>query len=228
MPDYLRLDWASQEVTPFKITKYEDESKNSFYVKPGVCYSTYSLETGSFLNIENLNSRFDWGDNQKVFIEVDVGINLGIKNAKIKIEQVGPDAPDDGWGNYPYFYKIEPQDDFDETGKVIKIRDSKKQTKCYVLIGYLKNDTLKNGTPSDSEENSEESNDEYVPVQILKENVIFVQSVVSGIPCLAPFPYFRGGLTHLESINKDLQYNISNSSSSSSNSDNSSSSTSSN
>lgn len=188
----------------FPILKSDSENESEFYVGDGVCYSTYSLETGSFLNIQNLKKPFNWGKDEKIFIEIDVGLNLGIKSAKIKNEIVGEEAPDDGWKNYPYFYKIEPQDDI-EDGKVKKIRDGKRQVKCYALIGYLLDDKNKNGDEKGNEEGDDnneeiENSDSYIPVQILKENILLVQSVVSGIPCLAPFPYFNGGLTHLLAI----------------------------
>jgi hypothetical protein len=201
----------------FPITKSDGEDESEFYVGDGVCYSTYSLETGSFLNIEGLNKNFNWGKDEKIYIEIEVGLNLGIKNAKLKHAAVGEDGPDDGWRNYPYFYKIEPEDTF-EDGKVTKIRDGKRQTKCYVLIGYLQDDGNKNGDEKKKDEENEEENggdgegegeeenteNVYVPVQILRENVLLVQSVVSGIPCLAPFPYFIGGLTHILAIKRDL------------------------
>lgn len=192
---------TSREIIAFPIIKSSGDAEDEFYVGDGVCYSTYSFETGSFLKIDNLNTNFNWGKNEKIFIEIDVGPNLGVKNATIKNEIIGKQAPSGGWSNYPFFYKIEPQDDFDDQGRVIKIRDGKRQSKCYVLIGYLEDDSLKNG---DSEEESETSTDNvYNPVQILKENVLLIQTVVSGIPCLAPFPYFKGGLTHLLSIKED-------------------------
>jgi hypothetical protein len=187
----------------FEIIKSSGAADNEFYVGNGVCYSTYSFETGSFLNIQKLNEPFNWGKNEKIFIEIDVGLNLGAKKARIKNEIVGDGAPESGWKNYPYFYKIEPQDDFDEKGKVTKIRDGKRQVKCYVLIGYLEDDNNKNGNANS--DGDDDQDDTYVPVQILKENVLLVQSVVSGVPCLAPFPYFKGGLIHLNSILEDLQ-----------------------
>jgi len=194
----------------FPIRKSDGEKEDEFYVGDGVCYSTYSLETGSFLNIEGLNEDFSWSKNEKIYIEIDVGLNLGPKNAKLRHAEIGDNAPDDGWKNYPYFYKIEPEDTIDENGVVKKIRDGKRQTKCYVLIGYLQDDNNKNGDLRQDSENSEDGgNDEedtaYAPVQILKENVLLVQSVVSGIPCLVPFPYFNGGLTHLLSIKTDME-----------------------
>lgn len=202
------------EIFPFVISYSTGEGApdNEFYVKDGVCYSTYSFETGSFINIKNLNTNFIWEKDQKIFIEIDVGTNLGVKKAVIKNELIGDDAPEGGWVNYPYFYRIEPQDEFDDKGRVVKIRDGKKQTKCYVLIGYYDDDTTKNGTIKSDEEGEENNTpkpesdpDRFIPVQILKENVLLIQTVVSGVPCLAPFPYFKGGFIHLSSIKQDLE-----------------------
>jgi len=204
---------TSQEIIAFPIIKSSGDAEDEFYIGDGVCYSTYSFETGSFLTIDRLNTNFNWGKNEKVFIEIDVGPNLGVKNAKIKNELIGDSAPENGWVNYPYFYKIEPQDDFDDKGRVTKIRDGKRQLKCYVLIGYLEDDSNKNGDlnkneDEEGESSSEESSDDfYSPVQILRENILLIQTVVSGIPCIAPFPYFKGGLTHLSSIKEDSERN---------------------
>jgi hypothetical protein len=212
---YEELTWGYNDLIPFAIKPGTTEGEYS--VGDGICYSTYSLETGSFLQVQDLNTTFNLDQNEKIFIEIDVGTNLGVKNAKLKHEPVGQEAPEGGWTNYPYFYKIEPQDIF-ENGKVTKFRDGKRQRKCYVLIGYLENDTNKNGDQDLNVKDPESLN----PVQILRENVLLIQSVVSGIPCLAPFPYFMGGLTHYLTIKQDMATGLSSSSSSSS-TDNSSS-----
>jgi hypothetical protein len=193
----------SREKISFPILPSENsDQENQFYVGDGVCYSTYSLETGSFIKINGLNTDFSWESNAKVFLEIDVGINLSIRgnSAQLKIETVGEEAPDGGWGTYPAFYSIEPRDIIGEDGKIERRIDSKRQRKCYVLIGYLENDSNKNGDSDNKQSNSNDNENEKVPVQILTENVILIQTVVSGVPCLAPFPYFKGGLTHLESI----------------------------
>jgi hypothetical protein len=195
---------SSLEPIAFPIIKSSGQADNEFYVGDGVCYSTYSLETGSFLNIQNLNTPFSWERDQKIYIEIDVAMNLGAKKAVIKNEFVGEAAPEDGWKNYPYFYKIEPQDDFNN-GRVTKVRDGKRQLKCYVLIGYLSDDSNKNGDGIGGDESESSNSDAYDPVQILKENILLVPSIVSGVPCLAPFPYFKGGLTHLLAIKTDLE-----------------------
>jgi hypothetical protein len=203
---------GSSEQISFEIKRATGTQEEMYYVADGICYSTYSLETGSFLKIGNLNTDFKWEKDQKVFLEFSVGTNLGIRSGIIKIEKIGEDAPVGGWSNYPYFYKIEPQDEFKD-GRVVKIRDGKRQLKCYALIGYLDNDENKNGTPNSSNSSSSSSNP--VPVQILKENIILIPTVVSGVPCAIPFPYFKGGLTHLLSVKKDMSSSSSSSSSSS-------------
>jgi hypothetical protein len=213
-----------REDIAFEIVRSKEEGakENDYFIADGVCYSTFSFETGSFLKISGLNKPFTWEKNQKVYIEIEVGTNLGVKKASIKNELVGKDAPEGGWANYPYFYKIEPQDVFstDVPRRVLRLRDGKRQLKCYALIGYLDNDEYKNGT-DDIIPNSSSSSSVGSPVQILKENIILVPTTVSGVPCVAPFPYFMGGLTHLLTIKEDQ---LSSSSSSSSSNNNSSSS----
>ena len=132
---------TSTEPIAFPILKSTGESSpdNEFYIGDGICYSTYSLETGSFVKIEGLNTDFNWDKNDKVFIEMEVGLNLSVRNAKLKIEPVGKEAPENGWGTYPAFYSIEPRDIVSEN-KVIQRKEGKRQRKCYVLIGYLNND----------------------------------------------------------------------------------------
>jgi hypothetical protein len=196
---------VSNDLIPFKIQRSteEDAGPDAFYVQNGICYSTYSFETGSFINIQGLNETFTWEQNNKLFIEIDIGLNLSVRKAVIKCEPVGTNAPENGWVNYPYFYKIEPQDEFTE-GRVTKIRDGKRQLKCYVLIGYLSNDSNKNGIQlEENEETTEDEDPSFIPVQILRENILLINSVVSGVPCAVPFPYFKGGLIHLNSIKND-------------------------
>ena len=202
---------GSQEFIAFEIksSRASGSKPNDYYIGDGVCYSTFSLATGSFIKISGLNTPFTWEKDEKVFIEFDVATNLGVRNARIKHEKVGTNAPTDGWTNYPYFYKIEPQDEF-TNGRVTKIRDGKRQLKAYALVGYLTNDINKNGDNNNSSSSS--SSQLSSPIQILKENILLINSVVSGVPCTVPFPYFQGGLIHLQSIQEDLSSSSSSSS----------------
>jgi hypothetical protein len=180
---------------PFKIKKIvgEDIPDNSYYVESGVCFSSFSFDTGTFVPIKGLGSgsRYQLTDNKKLYIDIDILPNLQVSGAQIKCEKTNtPDI----WTNYPNMIEIKPSDEVDKDGRVTKIIDNKKQTKCYVLIGYDRNDTLKNGGKEG------EAQDPSVPVQILNTDFILLASVVSGVPVVFPCPYFNGQ-GHVNSIN---------------------------
>lgn len=198
--------------------KGDRATDKSFLVEPGVCFSRYSLDTGSFVPIQGLNQDFDnVKENDKFFIQFNLLSNLQVSGAQIKCEPIGDDAPEGGWKSYPEFYEITPQDEFDpDTGRVKKIRDGKRQTKCFALIGYQTDDTHKNSSKksnsssSSSQGSSSTSNDPNGSsssskktidwVQILDQNLILAATIVSGIPCVIPFPYLNAGYNHLASL----------------------------
>lgn len=193
--------------------KEENASDKSFLVEPGVCFSRYSLDTGSFVPIKKINEDFEVTDKgEKFFIQFDLYSNLQVSGATIKCEKVGAEAPDGGWKNYPEFYEITPQDEFSPEGRVTIIRDGKRQTKCFALIGYQTDDPYKNrvgqgggsspssrpSSPSSGPSSSSSNSPDWV--QILDQNLILVATIVSGIPCVIPFPYLNAGYNHLAEL----------------------------
>jgi hypothetical protein len=177
-----------QTSPPFQIKKVvsaDQNSQNSYYVENGVCFSSFSFDTGSFVPIQGLGSEtfYDFSSNKKFFIDISILPNLQVSGAQIKCATVGQNGED--WKNYPNMIEIQPQDEIDNNGRVTKLVDGKTQTKCYVLIGYRADDSTKNGqTPT--------QNVGSTPVQILDTNIILLASVVSGVPVVFPAPYFNG------------------------------------
>ncbi len=182
---------------PFTITESETQA-GSYYVGQGVCFSSFSFETGSFVPIKGLGTGFNYNleDNKKLYIDIKILPNLQVSGASIECNEVGPNS--DYWKNYPNMIEFKPVDEVDQNGRVTKIVDNKKQTNCYVLIGYNAQDVSKNGevltvpgtAPSE-------------PVQILDTNIILLASVVGGVPVVFPAPYFNG-LKHLTAIQDPL------------------------
>jgi len=180
--------------SPVQETSYAFEIKPSgsgYYIGDGVCFSTFSFNTGSFVPIKNLNTFFKFEKDFKVFIEIDVLPNLQPSGAQIKWGKVGSNGS--MWKNYPLMFEVQPQDEFDKDGRVIKLIDNKFQTKCFVLIGYRKDDQQKSG-PSPIDEKIGTA-----PVQILDTDFVLLASVVSGIPMLFPSPFFNG-TRHIKAI----------------------------
>jgi hypothetical protein len=176
---------------PFQIVP----SGSGYYVANGACFSTFSYDTGTFLPIKNLNTYFELKPDQKVFIEIDVLPNLQPSGAKITWDTVGANSK--SWKTYPTMFEVQPNDEMDKDGKVIKLIDNKCQTKCFILIGYKADDANKNGpTPIDS---SKKNTIGTTPVQILNTDFVLLASVVSGVPMIFPSPFFNG-TKHINAI----------------------------
>jgi hypothetical protein len=94
------------------------------------------------------------------------------------------------------FY-TQPQDEFDEDGRVKFLAEGKRQIKCYVLLGYRKDDTTKNGANSPLPSGSYEDNSDFV--QILNTDIILLASMFSGIPVVFPAPYLNAS-DHIRAI----------------------------
>lgn len=199
------LSPVSKGSSPFEIQKWQGEG-SGYMVTNGNCFSTFSYDTGSFIPIEKLNTRFDFKENEKFYIDFTVTPNLQIEKAEIKCSKTGPEATVGDvnnpveWTTYPNMFYIQPNDELDENGKVKFIAEGKRQIKCYVLIGYRKDDTTKNGAnslpPSGSYEDSSE------PVQILKNDIILLASMFSGVPVIFPCPYLNGD-SHVKALKSE-------------------------
>jgi hypothetical protein len=183
---------------PFEIKKAPSgagpNTDNSYYIENGICFSSFSFDTGSFVPIQGLGTGTSYvlEDDKKFFIDISILPNLQVSGASIRCETVGADG--DFWKNYPNMIEIKPEDEVDEDGRVVKLIDGKVQTNCYVLIGYRADDQTKNGpTPTETLLKN--------PIQILDTNIILLASVVSGVPVIFPAPYFNGQ-SHLNAVQK--------------------------
>lgn len=180
--------------TPFQIKEWTGLG-SGYMVTDGYCFSTFSYDTGSYIPIEKLNTRFDFKENEKFYIDFSITPNLQIEKAEIKCSKTGPQANAEDksdpkeWGSYPSMFYIQPQDQLDENGRVKVLAEGKRQLKCYVLIGYRKDDATKNGPNSLPVQSNYLNSNE--PVQILKENIILMASMYSGVPVVFPMPYLN-------------------------------------
>ena len=180
---------------PFQIVSWSG-AESGWMVREGYCFSTCSYDTGSYVPISGFNKRILIQDNAKVYIDITVEPNLQVSAAEIKCTQVGSEVgpPEDkndpeAWSSYPSMFYSQPDDEIDEeTGRVITVAEGKRQLKCYVLIGYGKSDTTKNGVGSAAV--SDEWSGAVDPVQILTTDLILLASMVSGVPVIFPSPYF--------------------------------------
>jgi len=181
-------------------------------IGPGVVFSKYSYETGSFVTIPNLGQNIPYKEkNEKLYLEFTILSNLQVSGALVKCEKIGEDAPPGGWTTYPDLFKIEPGFEFHPDGRLKTYRAGARQTKAYALIGYTLDDEFKNRSREQNEvasssssslpsSSSSSSSSSSTPtwVQILDSDLIMVTTVASGVPCTIPFPYLgNGGRRHL-------------------------------
>lgn len=188
--------------TPFEVVPWTGDG-DGYMVNNGACFSTFSYNTGSFVPIKGFNQRFDFNENEKIYLDFTILPNLQISGAEIKCTKVGQEnqvavSPNNPqvWSSYPDMFWVNPKDEFDNKGRIKKLVDGKRQIKCYALIAYRSDDTNKNGenNPPPAESNS------FSTVQILDTDLILLASIFSGIPVIFPSPYL-GGTNHLNSIN---------------------------
>lgn len=190
----------------FEIKQSNIPEESGYMVSDGYCFSTFSYDSGSFIPIEKLNTVFPAKEDEKFYIDFTVTPNLQIEKAEIKCSKTGPQAtlgdinnPVE-WTSYPSMFYTQPQDEFDEEGRVKILAEGKRQIKCYVLIGYRKDDTTKNGDNSPPPSGSYEDNADFV--QILNTDIILLASMFSGIPVVFPAPYLNAS-DHIRAIKSE-------------------------
>jgi len=187
----------------FEIKQYVGDLGSGYMVSDGCCFSNFSYDSGSFIPIEKLNEPFPFEKDEKFYIDFTVTPNLQIEKAEIKCSKTGPQAelgdisnPIE-WTSYPSMFYTQPEDEFDEEGRVKILAEGKRQIKCYVLVGYRKDDTTKNGANSPPPSGSYEDNSDFV--QILNTDIILLASMFSGIPVVFPAPYLNAS-DHIRAI----------------------------
>lgn len=204
-----RVGSSRDSFLPFQIVESNavgegGSTESGYRVSDGVCFSTFNFSTGSFIPIKNLNKTFPFGTDEKFYLEFTITSNLQVSGAEIKCTKVGnPEgespAPTNVWSNYPNMIRIQPEDEFDEKGRVIRITDGKRQLTCYVLIGYRSDDKFKNGDEQLDEGGGANQEEDSTPIQILNSNLILLASMYSGVPIIFPVPYLDG-LRHLQAV----------------------------
>jgi hypothetical protein len=165
-------------------------------VTNGVCFSTFSYDTGTFIPIKGLNEKLGFLPNEKIYLEYTILPNLQVSGAEIMCNKVGDK---DYWPNYPSLFEIKPNDILNDRGQVRTIVNGKRQTKCYSLIAYRQDDEQKN-SPTKVDKVSDGSS----PIQILNTDVILLATTISGVPVIFPSPFY-GGTEHLNAIQADLK-----------------------
>lgn len=189
----------------FNLVPYKGDdpipNESNYAIYDGICYSTFSYNSGNYIPIENMNTAISLGKNYAVYIEFGIGgAYPQVTGAKIKSTKVGGEAIQQNqtqdWVDYPDFYRIRP---FDKTEKkngetvVTQIIDGKKQEKCYLMLGKCV-DKIE----------EYDKNYKFMPVsslvnkwsgyyiQYVDTNIILMGSNVSGVPVLFPMPFFGG------------------------------------
>jgi len=184
---------------PFEIYK----SGDSFLVNHGICFSTFNYGTGSYIPIEGINQPFPFKKGEKFYIDLSISNYLQVTGAKIQCTRVGINKEVESeskmspivWENYPSMIYTQPEDKYDDKGRVTSFAEGKRQLKCYGLIGYRADDMLEDPLLEVDSKNTGVSS----PVQVLNSNIILLASMYSGVPCIFPVPYF-GDADFVQSI----------------------------
>lgn len=189
----------------FSLSLYAGDSpisnqEKGYMVNDGICYSTFTYDSGSYVPISNMKTAIEVGKDYGVYIEFGVSSNLQITGASIKSSKLGGTSPaTEGWTDYPDYYRIRP---FDKTktidGKTVvtQIIDGKRQEKAYLMIGKCY-DTLQDfdrNYPYVSVSSISNKWSGYF-VQYVDSNVIMMGSQVSGVPVVFPMPFWGGPAT---------------------------------
>ena len=189
--------------------------RNPYFVNQGIILSTFSYDTGSFIQIKKVDPKsygigepFDFEANHKVYIEFTVLPNLQISGntASIFCERVGSPNPNAigqlypiDWPSYPSLIHTEPKDVYDRNGRIRILKNGKRQGKAYALLAYRNDDDEQNGQMYNQEGNSDNLGSQttntgfggFVPIQSFNSDIILMHSAVNGVPCVVPMPYFN-------------------------------------
>lgn len=180
---------------PFDIVQWTGVETGLWMVQAGTNFSTFNYGIPSYIPINGLNSGFEWGGNEKVFLDMTILPNLQVSGCAVSVGKVGVDADGEenesfppGWIDYPSMFRIMPKDTINDQGMVTQVANGKRQTKCYLLLGYRSDDTDIGGSgnatpPAD--------NASFVPIQKVDTNIIMMHSQCSGVGITFPMPWFR-------------------------------------
>jgi hypothetical protein len=183
---------------PYYGKKPLSATENGYMVNDGVCYSTFTYDSGSYIPIENMNTALALGKDYAVYIKFGIASNMQVTGAKVMCSIVGKDAKPDEWQDYPDYYKIRPQDTTDDKGRVTKIVDGKRQESCFLMIGKC----MERESLSDFDKNynissvvSAQNKWSGIFIQYVDSNIIMMGSQISGVPVVFPMPFWGGPAT---------------------------------
>jgi hypothetical protein len=196
---------------PFKISSWTGENTNGdlYYVEMGNVMSTFSWDTGTFIQVKNVgNKAFKFENNFKFYIDFTVLPNLQVSGAELKCERVGSENPmsikdlyPNAWPSYPNMVHTEPKDEYNSDGSIKILRNGKRQGKCYALIGYRSDDEEQNGRSYGGTVSSNTTGG-FIPVQIWQSDIMMVNVAINGVPCVVPMPY-NGATQHYKAVSND-------------------------
>ena len=116
-PPYVLRKIGTPNTPPgvFGLTTYKGKNpisnqENGYCINDGICFSTFSYNSGSYVPIQNMNTALSLGKNYAVYIEFGIGgAYPQITGATVKATPVGQAAQSnfpDAWVDYPDFYNI--------------------------------------------------------------------------------------------------------------------------
>jgi len=185
-------------LVPYNGAKPISTQENGYSVNDGICYSTFSYNSGSYIPIKKMNESFSVGKDYAVYIEFGIGGAIPqVTGASVTSSVVGrPTTNPNNWPTYPDFYQIRPTDKTEKIdGKTVvtKIADGKRQEKCYLLLGKCYDQV-----PSYEKSNKYTAVSSLANkwsgyfVQYVNTNIILMGSQVSGVPVVFPMPFWNG------------------------------------
>ena len=211
------IDIQYSPILPFTVSAWTGAAvggvKNAYYVNQGTVLSTFSYDTGTFIQIQgdgeasySCNQAFDFQANHKVYIEFTILPNLQVSGASIFCERVGNPDPNSvkelyppDWPSYPSLIHTEPKDVYDKNGKITILRNGKRQGKAYALLAYRSDDDEQNGQLGnqdglDGNLGSQTGNTGaggFSVIQSFNSDIIMMQTSINGTPCTVPMPYLK-------------------------------------
>jgi len=176
-----------------KLSGVDASNLKKYKVSSGTCFRTFSYDTGNgarggSIPIAGLESGFEWGVGEKVYLEFDISQNLQVTGARVKCSSVGSASSEASskepnvaeWADFPNMFRITPQDQLDGDGYVFKRAENKRQTKAYLLLA----------TRSDDGDGNASASSTFRINGKVDSNIIMMISQVSGVPVVFPMPWF--------------------------------------
>jgi hypothetical protein len=200
---FRKLSTAKTSFSPFSIVPFTGtapQDSGKYMVTPGVCFSQFNYSPDTYIPIQGLGSGFDFEPNNKVYLDFTIYPNQQVSGVFVKCSKVGKNSVDfdqptksnpDEWPEYPSMTYIVPKDTVNENGLVTQVAAGKRQTKLYCLIGHRSDDTDLLGINENPPPVQDEDAPLFSPINKLGSHLLLFGSQVSGVPVLAPMPWFK-------------------------------------